>query len=71
MLTGTVTVNTKRVFGNTMYYPACPTAAQVCSLTGRKTLTESDVLTLSKMGVKVIAVCFDADKINNMEVPHA
>lgn len=64
MISGTVTVNVKRVFGRPTYYPHCGAAKLLCQMAGTRTMTHQQVLTLSQLGVKVVAVSQDADEFN-------
>ena len=45
-----LTYRCKSVYGQTLYYPTGAKAAAVQRLTGRKTLTDSDVQALKELG---------------------
>ncbi len=51
-----IKVIVKNVYGNTNVYPACPTAKILCQLTGRKTLTHTDLQNIKALGYNVVNV---------------
>lgn len=47
----TIDIASRSVYGNTLYYPICDRAKAVQKLTGKKTLTLSDMAALEALGV--------------------
>lgn len=43
-------VKSREVYGRTLYYPACPRTSAFVRLTGRKTLSQSDIEILREAG---------------------
>lgn len=47
----TIDIESRSVYGNTLYYPVCDRAPAIQKLTGKKTLTHSDMAALEALGV--------------------
>ena len=47
----TIEIVSRSVYGNTLYYPVCDRAKAIQKLTGKKTLTLSDMAALEALGV--------------------
>lgn len=47
----TLQIESRSVYGNTLYYPVCDRAPAIQKLTGKKTLTLSDMAALEALGV--------------------
>lgn len=50
----TVRVQIKNVYGNDVYYPACPTAQLFADVAGTKTLTFEKLRLIKRAGYEVI-----------------
>jgi hypothetical protein len=49
-----VRVQVKNVYGNEVYYPACPAAQLFADVAGTKTITENTLRILKRNGYEVI-----------------
>jgi len=47
------TVSIKTHYGTQYIYPACDTAAKLCALTGKKTLSHADIKTIKALGYSI------------------
>jgi len=43
-------LNQRNVYGNVLYYPACPVAQTFCSITNTKTLSEHHLTKIKQLG---------------------
>ena len=50
----TARVQVKNVYGNEVFYPACPTAQLFADVAGTKTLTENTLRILKRAGYEII-----------------
>lgn len=48
-----ILVEIKTVYGNEMIYPVCEQAIKFAKLTGKKTLSRSDIATIKDLGFEV------------------
>lgn len=53
MIIKTLLVKSRDVYGTRLYYPACEISRMFSSLTGKKTLSLSDLATVKKLGFQV------------------
>jgi len=49
-----IIVRIKNVYGKQTIYPVCELAALICSIAGKKTLTDNDIRLLKNAGYKII-----------------
>lgn len=50
----TIRVQIKNVYGNEVFYPACPTAQLFADVAGTKTITENTIRLLKAAGYEII-----------------
>lgn len=53
MNTHTVTVTVRRVYGNSVIYPSCPTARHFAAIAGTKTLTLDTLHRIKALGYSI------------------
>ncbi len=62
-----ITIEIKSVYGNDLFYPVCDNAKRFAELTKRKTLLESDLITIKNLGFKIeIKTSFKFERFVNV-----
>lgn len=52
----TIKIREASAYGTTFLYPVCELAVKFTKLTGRKTFTHSDLITIESMGIEIVNV---------------
>lgn len=51
-----ILIEVRQVYGNTLYYPACEKAKAFCQLTNAKTLSQSAIAIIRRLGYDIEVV---------------
>jgi hypothetical protein len=54
IMTATITIQAKSVYGETKIYPVCSAAKEFASIAGNKTLTRATLAGVLRLGFKII-----------------